>query len=151
MSTENLSLDLYKSNVELQLRLTRLMQESGHQWLEAVQRTSTENIAETTNEIESLMRTGNWQSLLTLPSESFWRLFQQRAGDVQLLNQIALKNQAAFTSGLQQALENWQKSVSSVVAGSANATPALQDIFKQWGATWAEVVQPKQAKSAKGG
>ncbi|HCE5828619.1 TPA: hypothetical protein NHK69_005145 [Pseudomonas aeruginosa] len=149
MSTETLSLDLYKANVELQLRLTRLLQESGHQWLEAVQRASAENIAETTAEIEGLLRTANWQSLATLPGESFWRLFQQRTGDAQLVNQIALKNQAVFTSGLQQALESWQKSVSSVVGGAGAAQP-LQDIFKQWGAVWSDAVQPKQDKSAKG-
>ncbi|HFH3303698.1 phasin family protein [Pseudomonas aeruginosa] len=149
MSTETLSLDLYKANVELQLRITRLLQETGHQWLEAVQRASAENVAETTAEIESLLRTGSWQSLATLPAESFWRLFQQRTGDVQLVNQIALKNQAAFTSGLQQALESWQKSISSVVGTSSVAHP-LQDIFKQWGATWAEAIQPKKGNSTKG-
>ncbi len=105
MSTETLSLDLYKANVELQLRITRLLQESGHQWLEAVQRASAENIAETTAEIEGLMRAGNWQALVTLPSESFWRLFQKRTGDMQLVNQIALKNQTSFASGLQQPAE----------------------------------------------
>lgn len=149
MNTETLSLDLYKANVELQLRITRMLQETGHQWLEAVQRGSADNIAETTAEIESLLRTGNWQALATLPGESLWRLFQQRTDSVQLINQLALKNQAAFTSGLQQALESWQKSVASM-AGTSNVTQPLQDIFKQWGATWAAAVQPKPEKTAKG-
>lgn len=149
MSNEALSLDLYKANVELQLRLTRLVQNSGHQWLEAVQRASADNIAETTAEIEGLLSTANWQSLATLPSESFWRLFQQRTGDAQLINQIALKNQAVFTTGLQQALESWQKSVISVV-GNTNAALPLQDVFKQWGATLASAVQPKQDERSKG-
>lgn len=149
MSTETLSLDLYKANVELQLRIIRLLQETGHQWLEAVQRASTDNIAETGAEIESLLRTANWQSLGTLPGESFWRLFQQRTGDVQLVNQIAVKNQAALTGGLQQALESWQKSVGSVV-GTANVARPLQDIFGQWGANWAQTLQPRQENSSKG-
>lgn len=149
MSTDTLPLNLYKANIELQLRISRLLQESGHQWLETVQSSSKENIAETTAEIEGLLRSSDWQSLATLPSESFWRLFQQRTGDVQLFNQIAIKNQAAFTSGLQQALENWQKAVVSTV-GSANAAQPLQDIFKQWGATWASATGKTQDKAGKG-
>ncbi len=135
MTTETLSLDLYKANVELQLRITRLLQESGHQWLEAVQRASAENIAETTAEIEGLMRAGNWQALVTLPSESFWRLFQKRTGDMQLVNQIALKNQTSFASGLQQALQAWQKSVGETVGNLGNGLP-VQDFFKQWTDSW---------------
>jgi hypothetical protein len=149
MSTETFSLDLYKANVELQLRLTRLLQESSHQWLEAVKSASAENIAEITAEIERLLHTANWQSLITLPSASFWRLFQQRTGDTQLVNQIALKNQAVFTGGLQQALESWQKSVTSAVGGADAGLP-LQDIFKQREAVWHNATQPKQDKNAKG-
>lgn len=147
MHPETLSLDLYKANVELQLRITHLLQESGHQWLEIVQRSSADNIAETRAEIESLLRKADWQSLVTLPGESLWRVFQHRSGDAQQLNQIAVKNQAAFTSGLQQALENWQQSVAAVVGTSGAAQP-MQDIFKLWGSNWAEALQLKPAKGA---
>lgn len=148
MSTETFSLDLYKANVELQLRITRLLQESSHQWLEAVQRASTDNIAETTAEIEGLLRTANWQALVTLPSESFWRLFQKRTGDVQLINQIALKNQASFASGLQQALQAWQKSVGDTVGSLGSGVPG-QDLFKQWTDNWAAAVSTVTGGSEK--
>lgn len=82
MSIEALPLNLYKANTELQLRLTRLLQESGHRWLEATQQASSENISETTAEIEGLLRSANWQSLTTLPAESFWRLFSSRASPI---------------------------------------------------------------------
>jgi len=149
MITDTLPLNLYKANTELQLRITRLLQEAGHQWLESVQQASTESIAETTAEIEGLLRSANWQSLATFPSESFWRLFQHRTGDVQLVNQIAIKNQAAFTTGLQQALENWQKSVVATI-GNADAAQPLQDIMKQWGAAWKAAGGAKPDKTAKG-
>lgn len=142
MSIETLSLDLFKANAELQLRLTRLLQESGQQWLDAVQRSSTDDIAETTAEIEGVLRADTWQSLATLPAESFWRAFQDRASDVQQVNKIAVQNQTAFTTGLQQALQTWQasvgKAVDQTVAGAGKSDP-LQDMLKQWGDTWASM------------
>lgn len=137
MSIEALPLELYKANIELQLRITRLLQEGGHNWLESAQKSSAEGIAETTAEIESLLSSASWQSLATLPSETFWRMFQHRVNDTQAINQLAIKNQATFTTGLQQALESWQKSVASVVGGSQTSQPIL-DLFKQWGAPWTQ-------------
>lgn len=150
MSIEALPLNLYKANTELQLRLTRLLQESGHRWLEATQQPSSENISETTAEIEGLLRSANWQSLTTLPAESFWRLFQSRITDTQTINQIAVKNQAAFTAGVQQALESWQKSVTEVVGATTSAQP-FPDIFKQWGAIWQPAAENTKAKAEKAG
>lgn len=145
MSIETLPLELYKANVELQLRITRLLQEGGHNWLEALQKGSAEGIAETTAEIESLLRSANWQSLATLPSETFWRMFQHRVNDTQTINQLAVKNQAVFTTGLQQALESWQKSVVSVVGASESGQPVL-DMFKQWGEQWTQATAGQNIK-----
>ena len=61
MSMETLPLDLYKANVELQLRITRLLQEGGHRWLESVQKSNLRSMEQTTAEIEGLLQTGNWQ------------------------------------------------------------------------------------------
>ncbi len=138
MSMETLPLDLYKANVELQLRITRLLQEGGHRWLESVQKSSMRSMEQTTAEIEGLLQTANWQSLATLPADTFWRLFQHGVNDNQTINQLAIQNQAEFTSGLQEALEAWQKSVLGVVANTNAAVPVM-DIFKQWGAPWANL------------
>ncbi len=136
MSMETLPLDLYKANVELQLRITRLLQEGGHRWLESVQKSSLRSVEQTTAEIENLLQTGNWQSLATLPADTFWRLFQHGVNDSQAINQLAIENLTKFTSGLQEALEAWQKSVLAVVSETSAAVPVM-DIFKQWGAPWA--------------
>ena len=85
--------------------------------------------------IEGLRKAENWQSLATLPGESFWRQLQQRVGDTQELTQVAISNQAAFTSGLQEAIETWQKAVSETVGGVGSAQP-IRDIFKQWANLW---------------
>ena len=136
MSMETLPLDLYKANVELQLRIPRLLQEGGHRWLESVQKSSLRSVEQTTAEIENLLQTGNWQSLATLPADTFWRLFQHGVNDSQAINQLAIEDQTKFTSGLQEALEAWQKSVLAVVSETSAAVPVM-DIFKQWGAPWA--------------
>ena len=76
MTTETLPLNLLKANAELQLRLTRLLQESSHQWLDSVKEASSQGIAETSAEIEGVLRSANWQALASLPPEAFWRQFQ---------------------------------------------------------------------------
>lgn len=135
MSTEAISLNLYKANAELQLRITQLLQQSASQWLETLRRANAENIGELTTEIEGLQQTATWQSLATLPAESFWRLFRQRTGDAQFANQIAIRNQAEFTTGLQQAIGHWQKAVATAI-GDASAAQPLQDILRQWPGGW---------------
>ncbi|MGO3132725.1 MAG: phasin family protein [Alcaligenes sp.] len=142
---ETLPLDLYKANVELQLRITRLLQEGGHRWLESVQKSSMRSMEQTTAEIEGLLKTGNWQSLATLPADTFWRLFQHGANDSQTINQLAIQNQAEFTTGLQAALEAWQKSVIGVASNTSAAVP-IMDIFKQWGAPWANAAGVSDTK-----
>ena len=71
MSNETIPLNLFKANLELQLRLQRLMQENGQQWLENATRAGSENIAESGTEIESLLkaRTGrSWPRCPRRPS-----------------------------------------------------------------------------------
>lgn len=135
MSIDTLALSLYKANIEFQLRIINLLQVSGHQWLASVQQTSAEYVSQTKAKIDSLVQSASWPELATLPSESFWRVFQQQSSDVQLANQLAVKNQAIFASGLQQALDSWQKSVVAVVGDSRSALP-MQDVFNQWGEMW---------------
>lgn len=111
MSTDISPLQLHEPNLEPQLQIGHLAQEGGQRWLEVASQASNEGIAEAKAEIESIKKADNWQSLATLPAESFWRMLQHRVGDSQELTQAAIKNQAAFTAGLQEAIESWQKSV----------------------------------------
>jgi len=48
---DELPIHLYKANAELQLRVTRLLQESGHRWIEAMQQLSADGVLETTSRI----------------------------------------------------------------------------------------------------
>ena len=149
MSNETIPPNLFKANLELQLRLQRLMQENGQQWLENAARAGKDGIAESGAEIESLLKAENWQELATLPAQTFWRQFQHHVGGAQALTQVAIKNQTSFTQGLQKAIQDWQKSVTQAV-GQGDAVLPFQDMFKQWGAVWASA-QDKEAPGKTGG
>ena len=71
MSNETIPLNLFKANLELQLRIQRLMQENGQQWLENATRAGKDGITESGAEIESRSRrrTGrSWQRCPHKPS-----------------------------------------------------------------------------------
>ena len=81
------------------------------------------------------------------------RRIEDRMSDAKSASDIAIRNQQAFASGLQQALEAWQKAVADAMRadGSSNL-PALplQDIFKQWLSVWTPPGQDEaQAKGGK--
>ena len=131
MTDKTISLDLYKANAALQLRLTRLLQESGHHWLQSMQQTSAEGLAETSAKIEGLLQSASWQTLATLPTESFWRLL--RASDAKTAQQIALQNQAAFTQGVQQALQAWQEEITRIMSAESDSSRAgLPESWAAW-------------------
>ena len=150
MGTESIPLGLFKANIELQLRIARLVSESGHRWLQAVQQASAEGVSEASTEIEGLLRAGDWQALAMLPSQAFWRLFQDRVGDAKGASDIAIQNQEAFVIGLQQALESWQQAVAETVRteGGTQLPPLpLQNLFQQWAMAWIPGGAPAAKKS----
>lgn len=122
---------LYKANAQLQLQITRLLQESGQQWLEAMQQISAGGVLETTSRIHGLQQAADWQALATLPVEVFQRLFQGRVGDAQAVANAAAKSQAVFADGLRQALVTWQESVSATF-GASGDTASFAQLFQPW-------------------
>lgn len=137
-----LPINLYKANAQLQLQVTRLLQESGHQWLEAMQQLSADGVLETTSRIQGLQQAGDWQALATLPSDVFRRLCQGRMDNAQAVGQVAAKSQAAFTTGLRQALAAWQESISEAF-GSNTETPSFTQLYQQWAQPWTTPAAPK--------
>jgi hypothetical protein len=136
-----LPLSLYKANTELQLQITRLLQEASHRWLEAAHELSTEGIAETTAQIQGLLGSGDWQAATTLPAETFWRLLQGRLTDAQSVNQVAMKSQAAFADGVRQALAHWQGAVGAAFGVDADHA-AFARLYQQWVQPWAAAQAP---------
>ena len=64
-----LPIQLYKANAELQLQITRLLQESGHHWLEAMQQLSAGGVLETTSRIQNLQQAADWQALFAATAD----------------------------------------------------------------------------------
>ena len=147
MSNE-LPIHLYKANAELQLQITRLLQESSHHWLEVMQQLSAGGVLETTSRIQGLQQAADWQALATLPSEVFWRLCQGRMGDTQAVGRAAAKSQAAFADGLREALTTWQASVSEVF-GASGGTASFAQFFQQWTQPWTAPGAAPQGKAKK--
>lgn len=147
MSNE-LPIHLYKANAELQLQITRLLQESSHHWLEAMQQLSAGGVRETTSRIQGLQQAADWQALATLPSEVFWRRCQCHMGDAQAVGQVAAKSQAAFANGLRQALTTWQESVSEAFGASGDAASFTQ-LCQRWAQPWTAPSAVPQGKTKK--
>ena len=143
-----LPIQLYKANAELQLQLTRLLQESGHRWLEAMQQLSAGGVQETTARIQGLQQAADWQALATLPSEVFRRLYQDRVDDAQAITQTAAKSQSAFVDGLRQALTTWQSSGSEAFGASGDAASFAQ-LCQPWTQPWSALVATPQSKAEK--
>lgn len=152
MSAQTLPLDLFKAQLELQLQLNRLLQESGQQWLEHAARTAPEDVAGTGAEIESLHQSDSWQELATLPAQAFWRQAHLHMGHTQALAQSTVATQMAFAQGLQQALQSWQSRVAETVGGAsasgAQGLPAMQKLFTLWASTLRSATMPAQAAPA---
>lgn len=132
-----LPLNLYKANLGLQVKLGRLFQESGRQWIDYGYRLVNDGIVESNAEAEALLTAEDWQKLATLPAESFWRQLQQRFGDSQAVAQIAVTAQTDFARGLQEAVQAWQQQTAGVLGEVAPAALSGGDspwanLFKPW-------------------
>lgn len=140
MNIDNdLSLHLYKANLELYLRLGRLLQENSRRWLELGTRVLGDSISESGAEVEQLLKTQDWQALASLPGDIFWRQLQRRMGDNQTMAQLALSAQTAFASGLQDALKSWQETSAKTLGQTFDADAlrhAFGDAFKSWTPWW---------------
>lgn len=151
MSAQTIPLHLLKAQLELQLHLSRLLQESGQQWLEHAARSGPERIAATGNEIDGLHQTHNWQELATLPAQSFWRQSQLRMGHAQALVQTAVASQLTLAQGVQQAVQDWQQQVAGVLGNTPGATDTSvpwSDLLARWTSAVQSVTVPGHAANA---
>lgn len=140
-TSQNLPFELYRTNLELQQRINKLLQDSGQQWLDAGSRMVGDGMSDSRKEVEQLLARQDWQGLAALPVNTFWRQFQQRQGDAETVARLAVEAQTTFSEGLQQALQAWQQDVAGIVAdagkqASAAPTEAWQTLagaMERWG------------------
>ena len=142
----DLPLALWQANLDLQLRIARLLQDNGREWLDMGLRAVGEGAFEFDAETRALWRGGDWQALAALPVETLWRQLEQRVGDGQALAQVALNAQDAFANGLASALRDWQAQVTRALAdaGAGEESPleAWQAAFTPWREALAQAGAP---------
>ncbi|WP_238345903.1 phasin family protein [Luteimonas saliphila] len=131
-NASDLPMQLWKANLDLQLRLGRLLQDSGREWMELGTRAAGEGAAELDAEFRKLLGGGDWQGLAALPVEAFWRQAEQRVGDGQAINQLALQVQDGFVRGVVEALQDWQAQLADAWSGAGVAVGATPDLAQAW-------------------
>ncbi len=152
-NASNLPLRLYRANIELQLRVARLVQEHGQQWLELGTSALSDGISESDAEVRRLLDNQDWQSLAALPAETFWRQLQRHVGGGQAAAQVAVNAHNAFADGLVGTLKDWQEETAAAVAG-ATLPGELDAAWKQVAAPWEQFLAafaPPVASAKKGG
>lgn len=145
-NTTELPLSLSKANLELQVKLVKLLQENSQKWLDFGYRLINDGIAESDNTVQNLLKAENWQKLATLPADAFWTQIQQRFGDSQAVFQIVIDAQTTLANGLQDAVQTWQKETLEAYGSAAQATTFTDvpwgNLFKQ--SAWNDVFKPWQ-------
>ena len=137
---------LAQANYELQARITELAQSGGQYWYDLVQRLVNDGVVEGGAELQEILHTQDWQRLLALPADAFWRQLQQRFGDQQATTQIAVAAQASFARGVQDALGVWQRDTIAALDQADLGTPALDPSWAGLFAGW-ETLLPDLAFS----
>ena len=81
---------------------------------------------------KNLLKAQNWQELATLPAQAFWRQFQHQMGGAQGTNASRNQESDHLHQALQQAIQDWQKSVTQAV-GRADAILPFRIYFQAMG------------------
>jgi len=139
---------LWRANLDLQLRIARLLQDNGREWLDMGIRAVGEGALEFDAETRALWRGGDWQALAALPVETLWRQLEQRIGDGQALAQVVLNAQDSFASGLASALQDWQAQVAAALTAAGVGGDSPFDAWQAAFAPWREALARAGAPAA---
>lgn len=129
MSIETFPINLYKTNIEFQQRITQLLQEYRQHWLAPAQQGNAGAITKTEAQMEDLLQSAGWQSLMSPSPEIFGRLFQASMSRTHTMSQTAIRSHTEFTVGFQHALQDWQTAVTELL-GRAVSTQSPQNILQ---------------------
>lgn len=151
-STRNLPFTLHKLNLELQVKLLRLLQENSQQWLDYSHRLLHDSISESDAAMQSLLDADDWRKLADLPNDAFWQKVQRRLSDSQAAMQALLKTQASFSTGAQQAMQAWQKDLTQILGAITQGqpqNPSGQNALQAWLQPWQWLQNPATPEPAK--
>ena len=121
----DLPLALWQANLDLQMRIARLLQDNGREWLDMGLRAVGEGAFEFDAESRALWRSGDWQALA----------------------QVALSAQDAFAGGVASALQDWQATVTRALSDAGVGLSPF-DAWQEALAPWREALSQLQASVA---
>ena len=126
----DLPLALWQANLDLQMRIARLLQDNGREWLDM-----------------GLRAVGEGAFEFDAESRALWRQLEQRVGDGQALAQVALSAQDAFAGGVASALQDWQATVTRALSDAGVGLSPF-DAWQEALAPWREALSQLQASVA---
>ena len=100
---------IHPPTLELQLTLLRLARQNGERWLELCAGAAGERIAGVLHEGTISLNSNQAGALPDEALASATRQVDDYLGDAGRFSQMALQNQVAFWTGVQQAMLAWQK------------------------------------------
>lgn len=141
-----LPLALYKVNLRLHFSISQLARQGSLEWLNYGSRVIGDGIDQSNAQVEALLKAEDWQKLATLWVESFWRQAERRFGDGQASTQAVVNAQGAFTKGVQETLQAWQKETAEALGSpvSSSIPGAWSDLFKAWEKLIPTATKPKR-------
>lgn len=149
----NFPFALFKANLAFGLQVTQLLQQNRQQWLDRGALSINRHIAEASYELNELKQSENWNTLITLPGHALWRVLSRQTSDLQTARETAVANQTAFTSGLQEALAQWQHDAAGALGQAGNAIPiqtTLNELLQKWSTVPVLSPTEKATKAANG-
>lgn len=129
------SLALYKTNLELYLRLCALLRENSLRWIDA----STHSIGTCSAEFETvigrMLAADDWTTVTLAAGETPWKAAQHQVNAVQHLAETMIGSQSAFAAAAQEALSTWQREAAAALREATGAMPlstTLRDLIEDY-------------------
>jgi len=143
------SLALYKTNLELYLRLCALLRENSLRWVDASTHSIDTCSAEFETVIARMLAAGDWTAMMLAAGEMPWKAAQHQVNAVQHLAETMIGSQSAFVTAVQEALSTWQRDAAAALRETTGAMPlstTLRDLIEDY---LPSVPPPPQAAAGK--
>ncbi|NMG54128.1 hypothetical protein [Aromatoleum aromaticum] len=129
------SLALYKTNLQLHLRLCALLRENSLRWIDA----STHSISTCSTEFETvidrLLAADDWAAVTLAAGEMPWKAAQHQLNAVQRLAETMIGSHSAFVTSAQETLSTWQRDAAAALRETTGAMPlstTLRDLIEDY-------------------
>lgn len=145
---------LYKANLELALRIGQLLNENRKQWARQGLAGVDQAIGRTLDESKRTLAGVDWTRLAGLPVEGAWNTLNWDAlkpdvGTLKSSIDEVIAQQSDFASGLQEAVEAWQRQCGEAVREAGLALPTTTG-FEDFLKVFTDATKPAAGTAAPG-